>query len=78
MDLSSFEVLVALKGTPDALISKLHVHIDKAMEVPELRARLDGFAFEPPAWSRAEILANARSKAVIHQRRIERNNIVLD
>jgi tripartite-type tricarboxylate transporter receptor subunit TctC len=34
MDLSSFAVLVALKGTPDALISKLHLDIDKATGAP--------------------------------------------
>lgn len=78
MDISSFAVLVAPKGMPEPLAAKLHADINKAMEDSELRARLDSFAFEPVAWSRSEILTNARSKATVYQQLIERNNITLD
>jgi hypothetical protein len=45
---------------------------------PEIRARFETFAFEPLVWSKAKILANAQSKAVIYQQLAQQGNINLD
>ncbi len=78
LEVSSFAVLLAPKGMADALGRKINADVIQAIADPGIRARFETFAFEPLAWSKAEILANAQSKAVTYQQLVQQGNISLD
>jgi tripartite-type tricarboxylate transporter receptor subunit TctC len=77
-ELSSFVVLVAPKGMPPALRSRIEADVGKVMADPELKAQLDAYAFETLSWTQAEILRNAEAKSSEYQQLIRRANISLD
>lgn len=53
-DASFFEVVAAPKGTPEAVVERLHAEIAKALAQPETRARLASADMEPMASRPAE------------------------
>jgi tripartite-type tricarboxylate transporter receptor subunit TctC len=78
VDVNSFVVLVAPKGTPAALRQKINADVAKAIAEPDVRERFNTFAFEPLAWSPDEIAKNAEAKARTYERLIRQANITLD
>lgn len=78
LDISSFAVLVAPKGTPEVIALRLHQDVVQALNDANLRTRFEGFAFEPLAWSRGEILEQAQIKTRNYRQLIDQNGITLD
>lgn len=77
-EVSSFAVLLAPKGLPDALSQKINADVAQAIADPAIRARFETFAFDALNWSKAEILANAQAKSVVYQQLVQQGNISLD
>ena len=75
---SSFVVLAAPKGTPAALRAKIAQDVAKVMQDPDIKARMDTFAFEYINWSPDDIVKQARTKGEMYDRLIKRKNITLD
>ncbi len=75
---SSFVVLAAPKGLPPALRTKIAQDLTKVMQDPDIKARMDTFAFEYINWSPGEIVKQARTKGQMYERLIKRKNISLD
>lgn len=78
LDISSFAVLVVPKGTPEPIATRLHQDIVQALNDANVRTKFEGFAFEPLAWSRQEILSQVQVKARTYQQLIDQNGINLD
>ncbi len=78
LEVSSFAVLLAPKGMADALGRKINADVIQAIADPGIRARFETFAFEPLSWSKAEILSNAKAKAVVYKQLVHEGNISLD
>jgi tripartite-type tricarboxylate transporter receptor subunit TctC len=78
LDVNSFVVVVAPKGLPAAVKSRINADVAKAVKDPEVAARFDTFAFEPLAWSPEEITRNAEAKSKIYGELVTRGNISLD
>jgi len=78
IDVNSFVVLVAPKGTPAALRQKINGDVARAIAEPDIRERFNTFAFEPLAWSPDEIARNAEAKSRTYEQLIKRANITLD
>ena len=74
----SFVVLLAPKGLPAALATKINADVAKAIAEPDVRARFDTFAFEPLNWSPAEIRRNADTKSQVYETLVKKANISLD
>ena len=75
---SSFVVLAAPKGVPAAVRSKIAQDMAKVMQDPDIKARMDTFAFEPISWSPDEIVKQARAKGQMYEKLIQRKNITLE
>ncbi len=74
-DVRSWIGLAAPAGTPRAIIERLHAEVQKALQVPEVRERLEGFGGEArgstPAEMRERVIAEvARWKRVITESKI--------
>jgi tripartite-type tricarboxylate transporter receptor subunit TctC len=78
LNVNSFVVLVAPKGVPAAVKSKVNADVAKAVKDPEVAARFDTFAFEPLTWSPEEILKQAEAKSRTYEALIKRANISLE
>ena len=78
LDVNSFVVLVAPKGIAPAVAAKINADVVKAVAEPDIRARFDTFAFEPIAWSPADIRRHAAEKSTQYEQLIKRANISLD
>lgn len=77
-EVNSFAVLMAPKGMPETLSTKINADVVQAIADPGIRSRFDSFAFEPLGWSRAEILTNAQAKSATYQQLVQHGNISLD
>ena len=75
---SSFVVLAAPKGIAPALRAKIAQDVAQVMQDPDIKTRMDTFAFEYVNWSPEEIVKQARAKGQMYQKLIERKNITLD
>lgn len=75
---SSFVVLTAPKGVPAPIRQKIHQDMAKVMQEPDIKARMDTFAFEYINWTPEEILKQARAKARMYDTLITRKNISLE
>jgi tripartite-type tricarboxylate transporter receptor subunit TctC len=75
---SSFVVLAAPKGIAPALRAKIAQDVAKVMQDPDIKARMDTFAFEYVNWSPEDIVKQARTKGEMYDRLIKRKNITLD
>lgn len=78
LDVNSFVVLMAPRGVPAAIVDRMNAEMARAVADPQLKARLDTFAFEPIAWSPEEIVSQAEAKARLYGDLIKRANIQLD
>jgi tripartite-type tricarboxylate transporter receptor subunit TctC len=78
LEVNSFVSLVAPKGVPAAVKTKINADMAKVIADPEIRARFDTFAFEPLAWSPEEITRNAEAKSKVYGELVKRGNISLD
>ena len=75
---SSFVVLTAPKGVPAPIRAKIHQDMAKVMQEPDIRARMETFAFEYINWSPEEILKQAQATSRMYDTLIQRKNISLE
>jgi tripartite-type tricarboxylate transporter receptor subunit TctC len=78
MDVNSFVVLVAPRGLPEAVRTKINADVQKALAEPDIRARFETFAFEVLAWSPQDIEAQAQAKSRIYADLVKRKSISLE
>jgi tripartite-type tricarboxylate transporter receptor subunit TctC len=78
MDVNSFVVLVAPRGLPEAVRTKINADVQKALAEPDIKARFDTFAFEMLPWSPQEIEAQAQAKSRIYADLVKRKSISLE
>jgi len=78
LEVNSFVVLVAPRGLPTALRDRLNADVRKALAEPDIQARFDTFAFEPLAWSPAEIETQAAAKSRTYGELVRRKRISLE
>jgi len=76
-DVSSWAGLATTAGTPRAIVDRLHLEMNKALQVPEIRARLESFGGEvrgsTPEEMRARVASEVQRWAkVIAEARIPR------
>lgn len=74
----AFVVLVAPKGAPQAVRTKIGESMAKVLADPDIRARFDTFAFEPITWSPEEITRRAEAKSKVYEQLVKKANISLD
>jgi tripartite-type tricarboxylate transporter receptor subunit TctC len=77
-DVNAFVVLVAPKGIPAPVRDKINADMAKVLADAEVKARFDTFAFEPIAWSPADIAKGAEAKSRVYEQLVKRANISLD
>lgn len=77
-NVDSFVVLVAPKGLPAAVRSKVGESMAKVLAEPDVRQRFDTFAFEPISWTPEEITRRAEAKSKVYGELVKRANISLD
>jgi tripartite-type tricarboxylate transporter receptor subunit TctC len=77
-DVNAFVVLVAPKGIAPAVRDKINADMAKVLTDAEIRQRFDTFAFEPIAWSPAEIARGAEAKSKVYEQLVKRANISLE
>ncbi len=78
LDVNSFVVLVAPRGLPEAVRTKINADVQKAIGEADVKARFDTFAFEPIAWSPQEITQQAGTKSQVYAELVKRKNISLE
>ena len=76
-DVNSWAGLATTAGTPRAIVDRLHVEMNKALQVPEIRARLESFGGEVRGSTSEEMRARVASEVqrwakVIAEARIPR------
>lgn len=77
-EINSFVSLLAPKGLPNDIKTKINSDVLKVLADPEVKTRYNTFAFETITWSPEEIRKNAEAKAKIYEQLIKRKNISLD
>jgi tripartite-type tricarboxylate transporter receptor subunit TctC len=78
LEVNSFVVLVAPRGLPADVRSKINTDVQKALAEPDIKARFDGFAFETLGWAPPEIERQAQQKSRLYAELVKRKNISLD
>ena len=78
LDVSSFVVLVAPRGLPAEVRTKIDADVQKALAEPDIKARFDTFAFETLDWTPPEIERQAQKKSRLYAELVKRKNISLD
>jgi tripartite-type tricarboxylate transporter receptor subunit TctC len=78
LDVNSFVVLVAPRGLPEAVRTKINADVRKALAEPDIKARFETFAFEVMPWSPADIEAQAAIKSRIYADLVKRKSISLE
>lgn len=78
LDVNSFVVLVAPRGLPAPVRTKINADVQKALAEADIKARFDTFAFETLSWSPDEIERQAAAKSRIYGELVKRKNISLD
>lgn len=78
LELNSFGVFTAPKGIPAAVRDKIHADVLKVLAEPEIRSRLEGFAFEPLLWSLDEVHRVVKGKSDVYRDLVTKANIVLE
>jgi tripartite-type tricarboxylate transporter receptor subunit TctC len=77
-ELNSFVVLVAPKGIPAALVTRVDADVARVLTDPDVKTQLDTFAFERLGWTRADILKNTDAKSLEYRDLVARGGISLD
>jgi tripartite-type tricarboxylate transporter receptor subunit TctC len=70
--------LLAPTGVPKAIVSKINADVARALQVPEVRAYLNGVGFEPLVQTPAELLEMSRKDSAKYKDVIKGLNISLD
>jgi tripartite-type tricarboxylate transporter receptor subunit TctC len=78
LDVNSFVVLVAPRGLPEAVRTKINADVRKALAEPDIKARFETFAFEVMPWSAQDIEAQAAIKSRIYADLVKRKSISLE
>ena len=78
LEVSSFVVLVAPRGLPSEVQTKINADVQKALADPDIKARFDNFAFETLGWAPPEIERQAQQKSRLYAELVKRKNISLD
>ena len=78
LEVNSFVSILAPKGLPQAIRSKITQDVARINADPDMQARYDTFAFERLTWTPAEILQQADAKSRIYGDLVKRGNISLD
>jgi tripartite-type tricarboxylate transporter receptor subunit TctC len=78
LDINSFVVLVAPKGLPADVATKINADVQKVLMDPEIKARYNTFAFEALNWSPDDIRKQADIKSKIYSKLVARENISLE
>ena len=78
LEVNSFVVLVAPRGLPLDVRTKINADVQKALAEPDIKARFDSFAFEILGWTAPEIERQAQQKSRIYAELVKRKNISLD
>lgn len=75
---NGYVAILIPKGTPDAINQKIGAAIGRVIADADLRARFDGFVFEPISWTPAEIKRRTAERAVLYEKLVARGNITLE
>jgi tripartite-type tricarboxylate transporter receptor subunit TctC len=75
---SGFVALLAPKGTPEALRTRIHRDLVAATASPEVRARYKTFHFEPAPWSPEQTRRVIEERSATYERVIRSHDIRLD
>jgi tripartite-type tricarboxylate transporter receptor subunit TctC len=75
---SGFVALLAPKGTPEALRSRINKDLVAAISSPEVRARYNTFNFEPTPWSPEQTRRVIEARSASYEQVIRSNDIRLD
>jgi len=78
LEVNSFVVLVAPRGVPAAVRTKINADVQKALDEADVKARFDTFAFENIRWSPEEIDRQAAAKSRTYAELVKRKNISLE
>lgn len=78
LDVNSFVVLVAPKGLPADVSTRINHDVQKVLNDPEIKARFNTFAFETLNWSPDEIRKQADLKSRTYGKLVARKNISLE
>jgi tripartite-type tricarboxylate transporter receptor subunit TctC len=78
LEVNSFVVLVAPRGLPAAVRTRINADVQQALAEPDIKARFDTFAFENLGWSPEEIERQAAAKSRTYAELVRRKNISLD
>lgn len=78
LDFNGFVALLAPKGVPASVASKIHADVLWALNEPEVQNQYRTFAFEALTWSGADIRKEVLSRSQLYERLVERGNIRLD
>lgn len=78
LEVNSFVALLAPKGIAADVKAKIHADVLKVLADPEVKAKLETFAFEIITWSPDQIRQNAQAKGKIYEELVKRKNISLD
>lgn len=78
LDVNSFVVLLAPKGLPTDIRDRINAEVAKVVADPDIKKRLDGFAFQTISWSPDEIRRQVTAKSQIYQKLIQKANVSLE
>lgn len=78
LEVNSFVVLVAPRGMPPDVRSKIDADVRKALAEPDIKARFDTFAFENIGWAPDEIERQAAAKSKVYADLVKRKSISLE
>lgn len=78
LEVNSFVVLVAPRGVPADVRSKIDADVRKALAEPDIKARFDTFAFENIGWAPDEIERQAAAKSKVYADLVKRKSISLE
>lgn len=78
LEVSSFVVLVAPRGLPPDVRSKIDADVRRVLAEPDIKTRYDTFAFEGLMWSPDEVERQTASKAKVYGDLVSRKNISLE
>jgi len=78
LEVNSFVVLVAPRGIPADVRSKIDADVRKALAEPDIKTRFDTFAFENIGWASDEIERQAAAKSKVYADLVKRKSISLE
>ena len=78
LEVNSFVVLVAPRGMPADVRSKIDADVRKALAEPDIKTRFDTFAFENIGWAPDEIERQAAAKSKVYADLVKRKSISLE